>query len=102
MGVQWALLQPHFPTRSKLGRPPTDRRLVIDGSGFKVLPKRWVVERTFGWLMRHRRLVRDYEHCETSAEAWVISRMMPAFSKGVREKAHFMKLTDQTGSPGIP
>lgn len=31
-----------------------------DTSSFKVLPRRWVVERTFGWLMRQRRLVRDY------------------------------------------
>jgi len=45
-------------------------------SGFKVLPKRWVVERTFGWLMRHRRLVRDYEHCETSAESWIYIAMI--------------------------
>jgi transposase len=30
-------------------------------AGFVVLPRRWVVERTFGWLTRHRRLVRDYE-----------------------------------------
>jgi transposase len=29
--------------------------------GFQVLPRRWVVERTFGWMMRWRRLVRDYE-----------------------------------------
>lgn len=29
--------------------------------GFKVLPRRWVVERTLGWFMLHRRLVRDYE-----------------------------------------
>lgn len=29
--------------------------------GFTILPKRWVVERTFGWLTRYRRLVRDYE-----------------------------------------
>jgi transposase len=29
--------------------------------GFHVLPRRWVVERTLGWLMQHRRLVRDYE-----------------------------------------
>ena len=42
-----------------------------DVQGFKVLPRRWVVERTFGWLMRHRRLVRDYEHTASSAEAWV-------------------------------
>ena len=29
--------------------------------GFQVLPRRWVVERTFGWMIRWRRLVRDYE-----------------------------------------
>ncbi|MFH9953740.1 IS5 family transposase [Streptomyces roseolus] len=29
--------------------------------GFHPLPKRWVIERTFGWLMQHRRLARDYE-----------------------------------------
>jgi transposase len=29
--------------------------------GFKVLPKRWIVERTFGWLVRNRRLIRDFE-----------------------------------------
>ena len=29
--------------------------------GFKVLPRRWVVERSFGWMTRWRRLVRDYE-----------------------------------------
>jgi putative transposase len=34
----------------------------IDGDpGFKVLPRRWVVERTVGWLIRWRRLVRDFE-----------------------------------------
>jgi len=45
-------------------------------SGFRVLPRRWVVERTFGWLMRQRRLVRDYEATETSAEAWVYIAMI--------------------------
>lgn len=29
--------------------------------GFKVIPRRWVVERTLGWLVHHRRLARDYE-----------------------------------------
>ena len=47
-----------------------------DTSGFKVLPKRWVVERTFGWLMQHRRLARDYERTESSAEAWVYLAMI--------------------------
>ena len=44
--------------------------------GFKVLPRRWVVERTLGWLMRQRRLVRDYEATETSAQAWVYIAMI--------------------------
>jgi transposase len=42
-----------------------------DAQGFQVLPKRWVVERTFGWVMRHRRLVRDYERTESSAGGWL-------------------------------
>lgn len=38
-----------------------------DVSGFTVLPRRWVVERTFGWLGRYRRLSKDYEfHPKTS------------------------------------
>ena len=45
-------------------------------AGFKVLPRRWVVERTFGWLMRQRRLVRDYETTATSAEAWIFIAMI--------------------------
>ncbi len=47
-----------------------------DIQGFKVLPWRWVVERTFGWLMYHRRLVRDYERTTSSAEAWVYIAMI--------------------------
>jgi putative transposase len=39
--------------------------------GFEVLPKRWIVERTFAWLMQNRRLVRDHETTESSAEAFV-------------------------------
>ena len=47
-----------------------------DVRGFRVLPRRWVVERTFGWLMRQRRLVRDYETTETSAQAWIYIAMI--------------------------
>jgi transposase len=38
---------------------------------FKVVPRRWVVERTFGWLMRYRRLCRDYERRPEHHEAMV-------------------------------
>jgi len=47
-----------------------------DVRGFKVLPRRWVVERTFGWLMYQRRLVRDYERTISSAEAWIYIAMI--------------------------
>ncbi len=42
-----------------------------DVQGFQVLPHRWVVERTFGWLGRYRRLARDYEHTTSSSESMV-------------------------------
>ncbi|HET8680796.1 MAG TPA: IS5 family transposase [Micromonosporaceae bacterium] len=42
-----------------------------NSTGFVVLPRRWVVERTFGWLTRHRRLVRDYERKPEHHEAMV-------------------------------
>lgn len=37
--------------------------------GFTPIPKRWAVERTYGWLMLHRRLARDYETLPTRSEA---------------------------------
>jgi len=42
-----------------------------DVSGFEVLPRRWVVERTLSWLTRNRRLCRDYERTNAHAQAWV-------------------------------
>ena len=40
-------------------------------AGFVPLPRRWVVERIFGWLTHCRRLVRDYERNPTYSEAWI-------------------------------
>lgn len=42
-----------------------------DAKGFVLLPKRWVVERTFSWLGRWRRMSRDYEHLTSSSESMV-------------------------------
>jgi len=39
-------------------------------NGFVLLPRRWVVERTFGWLARFRRLARDYERLAETVAGW--------------------------------
>ena len=44
--------------------------------GFEVLPKRWIVERTFGWLGRCRRLAKDFENLARSHSAFVILAMI--------------------------
>lgn len=44
--------------------------------GFVLLPKRWVVERTFGWLMNCRRLVRDYELLPETSETFIYLAMI--------------------------
>jgi putative transposase len=44
-------------------------------TGFQVLPRRWVVERTFAWLGRYRRLSKDYEALPATEEAWIYLAM---------------------------
>ena len=46
-----------------------------DAKGFEVLPWRWVVERTIGWLMKNRRLARDYERDPQSGECFIYMSM---------------------------
>ncbi len=47
----------------------------MNSHGFEVLPRRWVVERTLGWLGRNRRLSKEYEELTESSEAWVYIAM---------------------------
>lgn len=42
---------------------------------FQVLPRRWVVERTFAWLGKQRRLSKDYEGLPETSEAWIYTTM---------------------------
>ena len=42
-----------------------------DVTGFEVIPKRWIVERTFAWMNMYRRLSKDYEYHTSSSEAMV-------------------------------
>ena len=71
---KWLGRQTSITWRLEIVRRPDDAK------GFVLLPKRWVVERTFSWLGRWRRLSRDYEHLTESSEAMVriasIGRML--------------------------
>jgi len=67
-----------------------------DGTvGFVLLPKRWVVERTFGWLTRWRRLNRNYEHTIASSEAVVQIAMIGIMTRRlakIRRRSRRQKL----------
>ncbi len=58
-----------------------------DTEGFAVLPHRWIVERTLGWLMRNRRLSKDYERLVQSSESFIevamIRLILRRLAKGV-------------------
>ena len=62
-------------------------RSSADTEGFAILPHRWIVERTLGWLMRNRRLSKDYERMvqtsETFIEVAMIRLILSRLARGV-------------------
>lgn len=56
-------------------RPPPGKK------GFTLLPKRWVIERTFAWMGRNRRLAKDFEATTEAAEAWFIIASIQAATR---------------------
>jgi putative transposase len=69
--LDWVLLHCQFVLQPVLRRD--------DQKGFVVLPRRWVVERTFGWITQCRRLSKDYEGLPQSSEAMIyiaLTRLM--------------------------
>ena len=52
-----------------------DWQRLLPPRGFKVLPRRWVVERTFSWLGQNRRMSKEYERLPESSEALVYAAM---------------------------
>ena len=60
-------------------------RGVTNQDGIRVEPKRWIVERTFGWLNRYRRLSKDYEAHPETAEVMILIAMTHLMARRVRK-----------------
>jgi putative transposase len=52
-----------------------DWQRLMPPRGFRVLPRRWVVERTFAWICHNRRMAKDYERLCATGEAFVYAAM---------------------------
>ena len=61
---------------AKEGTEADWERLMPQQRGFRELPRRWVVERTFSWLSQNRRMSKDYEKLCASAEAFIYAAMV--------------------------
>ena len=90
---EWEILRPLVPEAKPGGRPlgwaleivkPPRRWVRVQAgeepppypAGFIVLPRRWVIERTVAWILRNRRLSRDYEFLAESTEALLYVAMI--------------------------
>lgn len=65
---------------------------------FQVLPRRWVVERTFAWISRHRRTVRDYERLPDHHQAMVTWAMITVMTRRLARQHH----PARTPAPALP
>jgi transposase len=54
-----------------------DWQELLAPQGFVVLPRRWVVERTFSWISQNRRMSKDYERLAATSEAFIYVAMTP-------------------------
>jgi putative transposase len=65
--------------------------------GFKVVPKRWVVERTFGWLGRYRRLSKDYEKFPETSEAMIRMAMIHIMVRRLEPTSQYCLASQKEG-----
>ncbi len=68
---------------------------------FKVLPMRWIVERTFGWLNRFRRLSKDYEYHTKTSETVIYWAMIRIMLRRLTKRASYCPLGYKKQQPKI-
>jgi transposase len=76
--IDWSVIEPPPELVAQYGSGPK-------GGGFRLLARRWVVERTFGWLSWYRRLSKDYEYLPESSEAVVYAAMSRLMVRRLRK-----------------
>ena len=81
----WQLLIVKRPSRWVWA--PIDQPPPAMPAGFRVLPKRWIVERTFAWLGRHRRLAKDWERLAATTATWIYLAMSRLMAKRLARAA---------------
>jgi putative transposase len=68
--------------------------------GFRALPRRWVIERTFAWLGRYRRFSKDYEYRTETSEAMIYAAMTQLMALGTMIGSFNAFPADRRGSDG--
>jgi putative transposase len=81
----WTLLIVKRPRRWV--RVPADQPAPEMPGGFSILPQRWIVERTFAWLIRNRRLAKDWERLSATTETWIYLAMSRLMTKRLAHAA---------------
>jgi putative transposase len=81
----WRLLIVKRPSRWVWA--PVDQPPPALPAGFRALPKRWIVERTFAWLGRQRRLAKDWERLAATTETWIYLAMSRLMAKRLAKAA---------------
>ncbi len=73
-----------------------------DPHAFEILPRRWVVERTFAWISKHRRTTRDYEHLPASHEAMILWAMIALMTRRLAQSSHLSDTHYPAPRPVLP
>jgi transposase len=83
-GCAWRYLPTDFPPWQTMTLQIVSKRHL---HAFEILPRRWVVERTFAWISKHRRTTRDYEHLPASHEAMILWAMIALMTRRLAQPA---------------
>jgi hypothetical protein len=75
-----------------------DWQRLMPRRGFRVLPRRWVVERTFSWLSQNRRMSKDYERLCSTGEAFIYAAMTRLMVRRLAQLRSFQTVS----SPTVP